>query len=177
MARARVTPSGDQDGVQASQRSTSPPSPYLALVKLVQADGAAIDLAGPAPERFAGMVPPGFQCRQPPPNVLLQVQLRRQSRGSDPGRRSPRRGAERRRSHLGILLRRVLPRLPLGLHDHPGAEEQGDQQDGVPQLLEVLLQEQRRWAVSNQGRGQTGDPRSAPSPAITAAPTPGTPAT
>lgn len=42
-------------------------------------------------------------------------------------------------SHLGIPLRHVLPRLPLRLHDHPRAEEQGDEQDGVPELLEVLL--------------------------------------
>lgn len=62
-----------------------PPSSHLALVELVQADGAAVDLAGAAPQRFAGMVPPCFQRRQPPPNVLLQVQLRRQSRGSAPG--------------------------------------------------------------------------------------------
>lgn len=61
-----------------------PPSPHLALVELVQADSAAVDLAGPAPQRFAGMVPPCFQRRQPPPNVLLQVQLRRRSRGSAP---------------------------------------------------------------------------------------------
>lgn len=38
-----------------------PSSPYLALVELVQADGTAIDLTGPAPEWFAGMVPPCFQ--------------------------------------------------------------------------------------------------------------------
>lgn len=69
MAQARVAPSGDQDRLQ---RSTSP---YLALVELVQADGTAINLAGPAPEWFAGMVPPCFQRQQPLPNVLLQVQL------------------------------------------------------------------------------------------------------
>lgn len=42
-------------------------------------------------------------------------------------------------SHLGIPLRHVLPRLPLRLHNHPRAEEQSDEQDGVPELLEVLL--------------------------------------
>lgn len=70
-----MAPNGDQERLHASQHSASPPSTYLALVELVQADGTAIDLADAALERFAGMVPPGFQCRQPPPNVLLQVQL------------------------------------------------------------------------------------------------------
>lgn len=51
----------------------------LALAELVQAHGTAIDLTGPAPQRLARIVPPGLQGQQPPPNVLLQVQLETQS--------------------------------------------------------------------------------------------------
>lgn len=58
-------------------------------------------------------------------------------------------GGVRRGSHLGILLRGVLPRLPLSLHHQAGAEQQCHQQDGVPQLLQVLLWGQQSWAGGN----------------------------
>lgn len=51
----------------------------LALAELVQAHSTAIDLTGPAPQRPARIVPPCLQGQQPPPNVLLQVQLETQS--------------------------------------------------------------------------------------------------
>lgn len=43
-------------------------------------------------------------------------------------------------SHLSVPIRLAVPGLPLRLHNHPRAQDQSDEQDGVPQLLEVLLQ-------------------------------------
>lgn len=46
----------------------------------------------------------------------------------------------REQTHLGVLVEPAVPRLSLCLHDHACAQDQGNEQDGVPQLLEILLQ-------------------------------------